>query len=188
MNVLESFIFIILVVILIVYLQVYYGEKEYVKSTIDNIEYLVKNYPNKQDAADYLANINKDLKTLVYHMIAKYPNNAYAKQLYKNYDPLAISEGSVESGYTSYSVNKGEKIVLCIRQVDQTFVDKNVVLYVAIHELSHLMTPDIGHTKLFWENFKWILEEAVLIKIYKRVDYNDKPSDYCGIKITSSVI
>lgn len=170
------------------YIQHYYGEIEYIRSSVDKKEYLVRNLPDKQAAADYLADINKELTKLVNHMMAKYPENNDVKQLYENYNPKSVSEGSIESGYTSYSVNKGEKIILCIRQVDRSFVEKNVVLYVAIHELAHIMTPDIGHTPLFWSNFRWLLEEAILIKMYKRIDYSEKPSDYCGIRITSSVI
>ena len=187
-SVVEVFIIFIITVILVMYIQHHYGEVEYVKSSIDGKEYLVRNLSDKQKAANYLADINKDLKTLVQHMMAKYPVNEYAQQLYKNYNPDAVSEGSIESGYTSYSINKGEKIILCIRQRDKSFVDKNTILYVAIHELAHLMTPEIGHTTLFWKNFKWILEEAVSIKLYTHVDYTEKPSDYCGITITSSVL
>lgn len=188
LSIVDIFVVFIIAIILIMYIQHYYGEVEYVKSTIDKTEYLVRNLPDKEAAANYLADINKSLKQLVNHMMAKYPGNRDAQQLYDNYNPKSVSEGSVESGYTSYSVNKGERIILCIRQVDRSFVEKNVVLYVAIHELAHLMTHEIGHTQLFWKNFRWLLEEAISIKIYTKVDYSEQPEDYCGIKITSSVI
>lgn len=170
------------------YLMNHYGEVEYVKSSTDQREYLVRNLDDKQEAANLLADITKDLKTLVNHMMAKFPNNKDVVQLYNNFNPASISEGSVDSGYTSYSVNKGEKIIICIRQKNQTFVEKNTILYVAIHELGHLMTPEIGHTASFWKNFKFLLNEAVSIGIYKKTDYAEAPEDYCGIKITNSVI
>jgi hypothetical protein len=86
-------------------------------------------------------------------------------------------------------VNKGEKIVLCLRQKNTNeLVAKNVILYVTIHELAHLMTSEVGHTKTFWNNFKFILQEAVDIGIYNKTDYSKEPAKYCGIKITSSVI
>jgi WLM domain len=66
----------------------------------------------------------------------------------------------MENGYTSYSVNKGEKIVMCVRQKDNSLVPKNVVMYVGIHELSHIMTSDIGHTPEFWDNFKFLLAKG----------------------------
>ena len=184
----EIFVVFIMSVILLMYLVNHYGEVEYVKSTTDQREYLVRNLNDKQEAADLLASVTKDLKTLVHHMMAKFPDMPDVKQLYTNFNPNSISEGSVDSGYTSYSVNKGEKIILCIRQKNQTFVDKNTILYVAIHELGHLMTPEIGHTPSFWKNFKFILNEAVLLKLYVKTDYAEEPEDYCGIKITNSVI
>lgn len=184
----ELFVIFIMIMILLIYLYNHYGEVEYVKSNIDNREYLVCNLPNKDQAADLLAEVTRDLNHLVNHFMAKYPNDADAIRLYKNFNPNSISEGNSNSGYTSYSINKGEKIVLCIRQKDQSFVDKNTILYVGIHELGHLMTEDVGHTQNFWDNFKRLLNEAVELRTYIKTDYASKPLDYCGIKITNSVI
>ena len=170
------------------FVQNHYGEVEYVKSNIDDRYYLVRKLHDRQEAADYLADVNKTLQKLVRHMMAMYPNDPDVLQLYRNYNPEAISEGSPESGYTSYSVNKGEKIILCIRQTDNSFVDKNVILYVAIHELGHIMTKDVGHTDRFWSNFRRLLKEAMGLGLYSKVNFNNKPEDYCGIKITTSVV
>jgi hypothetical protein len=69
-----------------------------------------------------------------------------------------------------------------------SFVEKNVIIYPFVHELGHLMTSEIGHTPLFWKNFKFILQEAVDIGVYSKIDFKNNPTDYCSIKITSSVI
>lgn len=189
MEFLEYFIIIVFVVIILFYLKKYYGEIEYVKSSVDNRYYLVRKLADKQKSADMLADINKDCVTLIKHLQKKFPENEDIKRLYKNYNPDSISEGSADSGYTSYSVNKGEKIILCLRQKDTNeFVEKNVIMYVTVHELAHLMTNEVGHTDVFWNNFKFILQEAVDIGIYKKVDYRKNNVKYCGIKITSSVI
>jgi len=37
------------------------------------------------------------------------------RRLYKNFNPEAFSETTPDAKYTSYSVNKGEKIVFCLR-------------------------------------------------------------------------
>lgn len=182
------FVVFVIVVIIVGYLRSVYGEVEYVRSNVDGREYLMRQLPNKQEAADLLARVNLKLNKLIQHLAAKYPTKQMVQQLYQNYNPDALSEGGVELGYTSYSVNKGEKIVLCLRQRDHTLVDENVIMYVAIHELGHLATHEVGHTKLFWDNFKWILGEAIAIGIYKKVDFDNNPQKYCGINITSSVI
>lgn len=186
---LEYFVIIIFVLIVLFYIKKYYGEIEYVKTKLDDRTYLVRKLNDKQKAADFLAAINKDCQSLIAHLRKKYPDNKDVERLQRNYNPDNISEGSADSGYTSYSVNKGEKIILCLRQKDTNeFVDKNVVLYVTIHELAHLMTDEVGHTTKFWDNFKFILQEAVDIGIYKKQDYKKEPVKYCGIKITSSII
>lgn len=184
----EGFAIFIMIVILVMYIQNYYNEIERVVSKVDGRKYIVRKLDDSQQAANLLARINKDLLALIHHMMAKYPNREDAKRLYQNFNPDSISEGSIDSGYTSYSVNKGEKIILCIRQKDNSFVSQNVLMYVAIHELAHLMTEEVGHTDTFWDNFKFLLEEAIKINLYVKVDFNNAPKDYCGIKITTSVI
>ena len=184
----ELFVIFVMIIIIVMFIQRQRGEVEYFKSSIDERYYLVRKLPDMKEAADYLADVNKKLVNLVRHMVAKYPDNSEVIQLYKNYKPDAISEGSADTGYTSYSINKGEKIILCIRQKDKTFVDKNIVLYVAIHEIAHVMTKEIGHTKAFWDNFKFLLDEAIKIGVYHKQDFNNKPEEYCGIEINNSVI
>lgn len=187
---LDFFIMFIVVVMIFMYIKNFYAEVVYVLSKVDGRKYLVRKLPDREKAADMLANINTDLQRLVKHLVAKYPENEAIELLFKNFNPDNISEGSAKSGFTSYSVNKGEKVILCIRQKDATdsFVDKNVIMYVAIHELAHLATDSIGHDEKFWDNFKFILQEAVEIGIYKKVDFKANPVSYCGIQITSSVI
>lgn len=187
---LDYFVIFIGLLLLFLYIRSYYGEVEFMKSKNDNQYYLVRKLPDKENAVNLLSSLADDLDTLVKHMYSKYPENEDVKRLYKNFNKNNISEGSPDSSYTSYSVNKGEKIVLCLRQKDEknSFVEKNVLLYVSIHELGHLMTEEIGHTPTFWDNFKFLLKEAVKIGIYKKVDYSKEPADFCGIKVTSSVI
>lgn len=189
MSFLEFFIVFIMIVILIFYIKQHVGEVEYVKSKIDGRKYLVQKLSDKQAAADMLASLTAECLKLIQHLKDTYPTNEDVLQLVDNFNPENVSEGSNDSGYTSYSINKGEKVILCIRQKDTNqIVDKNVLLYVTIHELAHLMTSEIGHTKMFWDNFKFILNEAVAIGIYKKTDYARQPVKYCGIKITSSII
>ena len=65
-------------------------------------------------------------------------------------------------------------------------VPKNTILFVALHELSHLMTETFGHGEDFWRNFRFILKVAIDKNIYKRVDFNNDPQKYCGMEITDT--
>ena len=86
---------------------------------------------------------------------------------------------------SSYSINKGEQIILCLR-TNNKLVDINTMMFVVLHELSHIATTDIGHTPLFWKNFRWILEESINIGMYTKQDFNKEAVEYCGMDITSS--
>jgi hypothetical protein len=183
----EFFIVAVMVLIVFMFVRQHYTEVSMVKGP-DGRRYVVRNLPDAKRAARILSSINAKLVRLIAHMERRYPDDPATAQLAQNYNPDAISEGGSEVGYTSYSVNKGEKIVLCIRQSDGSFVDENVLIYVAVHELAHLMTDEIGHTPKFWKNFKRIIGEAVDIGMYVKVDFEKSPQPYCGIKIASSVI
>lgn len=185
----EAFIVAVIVLMLGMYVyNTFNSEVEYFQSDLDKRKYLVRSLPDKNIAANMLAEINRDLMALIKLLRDKYPDNPDLKRLYDNYNPNAISEGSADSGYTSYSVNKGEKLVICIRNTDNSFVEKNVVMYPALHEITHIMTSEIGHTKMFWDNFRFILKEAIEMGIYTKIDFQEKPTPYCGITIKSSVI
>lgn len=184
----EAFILFVMVLIIVMYIRQYYGEVEIVTAKPDGRKYVVRKLPDRDEAAALLARINKKLLRLVHHMVARYPDDPAVRRLHENFNPDALSEGGAEVGYTSYSVNKGEKIVMCLRQTDDTFVEENVLVYVAVHELGHLMTDEIGHTDAFWSNFRWLAVEAVEIGVYRKVDFQESPQAYCGISITSSVL
>jgi len=164
------------------------NEVSYVKSDIDNNEYLVRNRDNKQQAADLLAKVRLKLEKIISSMKQKYPNDKSILRMSKKFNPDNISESGKSSQYTSYSVNKGEKIVFCIRQKDEdeTLVEENTITFVSIHELAHIMTKSIGHTEEFWNNFKRLLKEAIDLGLYNREDYQSNPKEYCGIKVTDS--
>lgn len=184
----DVFVLVMMAAIVVMYIRRFYAEVEFMTSAVDGKDYLVRKLPDAQEAADRLAALNQKLIRLVDHIAQKYADNPDVARLKAKFNPGAVSEGGMENGYTSYSVNKGERIVMCIRQTNGTFVDANVVVYVAVHELAHIMTTDVGHTPLFWSNFRFLLREAIEIGIYRKVDFGERPSDYCGIKISSSVL
>lgn len=164
------------------------NEVTYVKSSIDNNEYLVRNLENKEDAANILAKLRSKLENLCDIMKRKYPTDESVIRMNQRFNSENITEAGKSNKYTSYSVNKGEKIVFCIRQKDEreSLVDENTLTFVAIHELSHIMTKSVGHTPEFWANFKRLLKEAVEHKLYRKENYSSSPKEYCGIKVSDS--
>ena len=190
MNFTEAAVLMIMIVMIVFYIQGQNFEVEYVVSNIDGRRYLVKNLPDKKKAADMLAKLNKKLQKLVSEMKKRHPDDVDVKRLVGNFNPDNLSEGTEKTNYTSYSVNKGEQIVFCLRSRDgsDTLVPINVLTYVAIHELAHLMTKEIGHPPSFWENFKRLLHVAIDSRIYKKTNYSKNPVKYCGLTIKSSIV
>jgi len=183
----QGFIIIILgiIFVFILYQYHYYSKIEKVVSTIDNRNYEVQIKDDAQEAANLIAQIREKLIIISDHLIKSYPDEDRTKRLKKNFRPDNIKEGIDNPEFTSYSVNKGEQIVLCLRSHNK-LMDLNTMIFVVLHELAHICTLSIGHTTEFWDNFKWILEEAINIGIYKKQNFKLNNVDYCGMKITDS--
>jgi len=134
--------------------------------------------------------IKQRLVKMVEYLSQKYPDDQNIQRLKENFRPDNISEGLPDGKYTSYSVNKGEKIVFCVRQRDSnnSLVNINTMMFVAIHEMAHLMSKSIGHTPKFWENMKILLQKVLDsdLNIYKYQSFHKNPEEYCGTKITDT--
>lgn len=163
----------------------------WVTSNVDGKQYKVRALPDRQEAADLMAKLRIRLTKLTDALEKKYPDKPQVKQLVQNFrsDPKRFIEATPDSEHTSYSINKGEQIYMCLRQrsgPDESLVDENVMTFVALHELSHVCTESIGHGPDFWNNFGWLLKEAEAIGLYKYADFQAHPVSYCGVYITDS--
>jgi hypothetical protein len=160
------------------------------RSTVDGREYKVRDLPDKQKAADLLANLRMTLGKLTDALKEAYPNKPQVQRLVQNFraDPQRFLESTPDAEHTSYSVNKGESVHFCLRQRDGTeqLVNINVMVFVALHEMAHMITQSIGHEPEFWNNFGWLIREAEQRGLYKPVDFKSHPTTYCGINITDS--
>lgn len=173
---------------IIIYIKNETSDLKYIKSEIDNKQYLVREKYDSIIAANILAKISQKLIMLCDYLQKKYKNNENVQRLLDKFDPSSITELEKNNPNTSYTINKGEKIVLCLRSKDndENIQDENTIMFVALHELSHIMTVMLHHPEDFWKNFKFILENAIELKIYKYINYNDNPQPYCGITITDT--
>jgi len=163
----------------------------YVTSRVDNKQYKVRDMPDKQEAADLMARLRMRLTKLCDALEKKYPDKPQVKLMCENFrsDPSRFIEATPDSEHTSYSVNKGEQIYMCLRQregPDESLVDENVMTFVALHEMAHVCTESIGHGPDFWNNFGWLLKEAEALGIYRYTDFSAHPVSYCGVYITDS--
>ena len=160
-----------------------------VKSTVDGQTYSVRDMPDKQAAADIMAKVRIKMNKLKIHLEEGFPDKPQVKQLSRTFEanPNRLIEATPDAEHTSYSVNKGESVHFCLRQRegnDESLVHEDIVTFVAIHEMGHMITKTIGHGPDFWNNFAWLLQEAERVGVYKHRDFRAHPVSYCGMKIT----
>ena len=165
------------------------GEMTFVTSRIDGKEYLVRNTNNKVEVANILSEINSRILKLI-NILENDKNNEYKKfvnELKTRYKNTIIMENSIvipDKRYTSFSINKGEKIVFCIQDPYTNMIyDINTLMYVTIHEISHIACPEKGHTPLFYKIFNYFIEIAHKYSLYRKINYRINPVHDCGILI-----
>ena len=184
--------YILIVFILGVILKIYFDSDTFnlkcIVSEVDGNKYCVRERNKIQLVADLLAHVTNDLKKLVKYMGNKYPERSNITRLVNNFNPQKVKEILPTSKFTAYSENKGEMLAFCVTKTKtgNSLIDKNTLTFVAIHELAHICTESIGHKDEFWNNFKFLLENAKAINIYDPEDYKHKPREYCGMKITDN--
>lgn len=189
----QSFFFYLFIAfVLLLCLKIYRESDAYnlkcIISSKDGNKYCVRERNKLELAADLLASVTAKCKDLVNYLKEKYPDDERVKRLVENFNPTQISETLPTSELTAYSENKGEKIAFCLnkKKDGNKLIDLNTLTFVALHELSHVMTKSIGHKQEFWQNFKFVLENAKEANIYQPVDYKKNPQDYCGMTINDN--
>ena len=177
--------FFVMVVLTTFYLNSDTFQLKCVISKVDGNTYCVRDNAYVKQSADLLAEVTLRMKKLVQHMKEKYSQRTDVQRLIENFNPSRIVETLPTSLHTAYSEDKGKKIAFCLQKhkEDMKRIDINTLTFVAIHELSHLMTESIGHEQAFWKNFKFLLKNAVAIGIYDSIDYQQQPEPYCGMTI-----
>ncbi len=187
-----EFLFILIIIFIFMYyiINKKYGNDNmiYELATFDNHYYWVRNLNDKSIASNTLAKIKHNMFILIKHLqnnINSFPKNlSHINDLVKRTKNIYIMETPEDDEFTSYTINKGEKIVFCIRsKLLHEIHDMNTLMYVVIHELAHVACPEYGHTPLFKEIFKFLLVESNKIGIYKITNYNQNPQHYCGMTI-----
>jgi hypothetical protein len=186
------FFYIFIAVILLFCLRIYYESDAFnlkcIIASKDGNKYCVRERDKLELAANLLASVTQKMKDMVKYMNEKHPEDPRTIRLVEGFNPKKISETLPTSELTAYSENKGEKLAFCLNTTKEgnKLIDINTLTFVALHELSHIMTESVGHKQEFWQNFKFLLENAKKANIYNPIDYKKKPQEYCGMKINDN--
>jgi hypothetical protein len=184
------FIFLLLFVCLRIYYESDAFQLKCVIATKDGNRYCVRDRRQTELHlyVELLATVTGKCKDLVAYLGKKYPEDESVKRLIKGFDPTKLSETLPTSELTAYNENKGEKLAFCLNttKTEDDIVDINLLTFVAFHELAHIMNEGQGHKTVYWEHFKFILENAKEANIHEPQDYKKKPEMYCGMKISDN--
>jgi hypothetical protein len=161
-------------------------------------------HANYVGAAEAMAELNRRATELMRRLRARYlrggaarpsPARALAtRRLLALYNPDNLAENSPRDpeGDTSYTIDKGAVLALCLRERDPAasgdpaahdLHDLEMLTFVLVHELAHVAIEDPDHPPRFWRAFRFLLEEAVAAGLLRGVDYARAPITYCGLPV-----
>jgi hypothetical protein len=184
-----------------------YDGTELFQSSIDNRHYKVRKGTTaaKQLKSDLLATLYKKLEIIINSLKEEPIKTPEVVRLIQNWDAgITIKEiGYLESD-AAYVINK-KNISICLKNfcdsrycVINSIENINLLTYVGIHELAHVMSLETGHGDEFKMNFRYLLEYAKKLRYYDRllmgefplyIDLKDikTPPSYCGVSIKNSI-
>jgi hypothetical protein len=189
----DKTILILIGIIVIIYLTTKKNDKFSIENTteiisqVDGMKYRIhKQHTDHQLAADTLATINGKIIDILRMLRNNNKQNQAVELLLSRYNPDNLIENSPHDpdGDTAYSLDKGQTIALCLREVDSNDIhDMDILMFVALHEMAHVAVNVLDHPLEFWSTFKFLLEEAELANIYISSNYGLNPQYYCGLKV-----
>lgn len=65
----------------------------------------------------------------------------------------------------SYTINK-QKVHLCLKDKNGDYYNENMLTYVGLHELAHVLCDEVGHTAKFYQIFDELLDKAHQMGLY----------------------
>lgn len=161
---------------------------------------VIDDFADYENAAKLIADINSRVLQFLEYLKRKYGANRYdggdhglgehttgiVDRVLSNYNPEVIRETNpITSKDTSYTIDKGRQLFVCMREKKSPYRlhKRDDLLFVVLHEISHMGAKNFGHGPEFWQVFKFILHEARLSGIYNPVNYREYPIDYCGLHV-----
>jgi hypothetical protein len=199
-NIDKPLIIIIVLLFLLIFHRHIYDGTDFTKSKLDNKYYRVRSNHGKESKADLLALINMKLNLIVNNLkISKYNTNPNVQRLIGNWNRgVSIKEiGKMESD-AAYVINK-QYMSFCLPENTAKSLDNvNLMTYVGIHELSHIMSIETGHGDEFIANFQFLLDYSKQLyyfdpymktnmPIYIQLNKLNTADNYCGVALQNSI-
>ena len=196
------FVLVSILVIYIFYIFVYDGTTTFFCS-INQEYYKIRRGPDAEQRVKNLALIKLKLETIVKTLQNDSRFNSFesVKRLIRNWNiGITIKEIGLLENDAAYVIDK-LNMSFCLRKSPSggELESLNLLTYVAIHELAHVMSIETGHSTEFQENFKFLLEysktlifnnpiDGISDPLYVTINPQSEDSAFCGVEITPSAI
>ena len=188
------------IISIILFYRYIYDGTDYIKSNIDNRYYKVRSTEGKEEKADLLAIMHTKLNLIVNTLrYSKDSSNTNVQRLIQNWNKgVSIKEiGKMETD-AAYVINKQYMSFCLPENTSKTLDNLNLMTYVGIHELAHIMSSEIGHGEEFINNFEYLLNHAKTINYYDPLMKKEMPvyiqlnklntaDNYCGVSLQNSI-
>ena len=144
--------------------------------------------------------MNTKLKLIVDSLSkSHHSSNRDVQRLIQNWGKgVSIKEiGKMESD-AAYVINK-QYMSFCLPDDTSKTVDNlNLMTYVGIHELAHIMSEETGHGDEFIKNFEFLLNHAKTLQYFDPIIKEEMPiyiqlnklntaDNYCGVSLINSI-
>ena len=203
-NFKKIILIILIILICVLFYHYFYDGTTYIKSNLDGKYYKVRSEENNQHKADLLSIIYIKLNLIVNTLKndSVYNKTVPVKRLVSNWNKgISIKEiGKMESD-AAYVINK-KHMSFCLQDKPngnaKTVEDINLMTYVGIHELAHIMSDEIGHGNEFISNFEFLLDYSKQLvyfdktvnknmTVYIQLDKLNTADNYCGVPLINSI-
>jgi predicted metal-dependent hydrolase len=208
LPILINFLVIVIILLTIIINYTYlYDDTDWFTSTIDGKRYRVRNGPEsiRQEKTNLLANLINKLDFIIENLSKEQNKPEAVSRLISNWNRgIVVKEiGRMETD-AAYVINK-QYLSICLKnfctynKCNQNTIDNiNLLTYVGIHEMAHIMSKEIGHGDEFKTNFKFLLDYSKNLKLYDPLLKNEypvyielkklnTPDSYCGVSIINSI-
>jgi hypothetical protein len=180
------FIAIAIIIVLMINHHEEFNSKETVKDGHFNLKYHIINDDDADKTAVIINDLNLFVIDVIDHLKVAIVENRidddhmyFVKNLVNKYNPMVVSEGNSDDSDTSFIINKGDKMVICVKNRNNEFHDMSLLKFVTLHEISHIGSIEYQHESEFWDNFRWLLRFVVKERMYEPIDYGKYPIEYC---------
>lgn len=150
---------------------------------VDNKYYINREHSEgeRKVVGKIISTLQQRANALVKHVKADYPTNNRTNRLVNRWKDNIIHEleHSIKDTF-AYNINKGGHISVCVHDENNKLNTINEMFFVIMHEMSHIMTHEYEHNDEFWESFRILIHTATKYKLFRNVNYGEKPTYFCG--------